>query len=334
MGKKALLLGAGGPLGGLEAGALIALDEMGVKFDVVAGACIGSILTLAYSSPAKGFTPREALENWVKYSGVSDAIYDALPVDYKIFQKDAGALSDIWEKWANFMLTNNPFIQTYPKNTFQQYITDMYFLWLTMWAPTTLNPKSKSLSRITRQLQFMIDFENLKNCDHEVYINALNITDKDITLFDKNEITVEHVAAGSSLYHIASPTNIDGKVYAEGSYIDCINYEGVLKKHEDIDTIVVMNILNKRALIREPRDLMDAYNLSIMLPFVTIAEDDTKIFEAKYKGDRNLLKVDFEIPKSHAPKACDWSVSNFKALRDIGYKAGKEFFKNNKHLLE
>lgn len=334
MGKKALLLGAGGPLGGLEAGALIALDEMGVEFDVVAGACIGSILSLTYSSPAKGFTRREALENWVKYSGVSDAIYDVLPVDYKVFQKDAGALSKLWDKWAEFMLTNNPFISVYTKTPYQQFLFDLYYLWLVMWAPSTLSPKSKSLARISRQLQFMIDFENLKNCEHEVYINALNVTDKDITLFNKEEITVEHVAAGSSLYYIASQTEIEGKLYAEGSYIDCINYEGVLKEHEDIDTIVVMNILNKRALIREPRDLQDAYNLSIMLPFITIAEDDTKIFEAKYKGDRELLKVQFEIPEALAPKACDWSVSNFKTLRDIGYKAGKEFYKNNKDLLK
>ncbi len=334
MGKKALLLGAGGPLGGLEAGALIALEEMGVKFDVVAGACIGSIISLAYSSPAKGSTRKEALENWVRYSGISDGIYDVLPVDYKVFQKDAGALSNIWDKWAEFMLTHNPFISVFPKTSFQQYISDLYYLWLTMWAPSTLNPNSKSLSRISRQLQFVIDFDNLKNCEHEVYINALNVTDKDITLFGKDEITPEHVVAGSSLYYIASQTEIDGKLYAEGSYIDCINYEGVIEKHNDIDTIVVMNILNKRALIREPRDLLDAYNLSVMLPFVTIAEDDTKIFEAKYKGDRNLLKVQFEIPEEHAPKACDWSVSNFKTLRDIGYKAGLEFFKNNKELLK
>lgn len=333
MGKKALLLGAGGPLGGLEAGALIALDEMGVEFEVISGACIGSILALTYSSPANGFTPREALENWVKFTGISDSIYKTLPVDYKVFQKDAGFLSDIWDKWATFMLDNNPFIEAYPKNPFQQYITDLYYLSLVMCAPSTLNSKSKSISRISRQLQYLVDFDNLKNAKNDVYINALNVTDKEINLFGKDEITIDHLIAGSSLYFLAAQTNIDGKLYAEGSYVDCLNYEGVLKAHDDIDTFVVMNILNKKALIREPRDLMDAYNLSVMLPFVTIAEDDTKIFEAKYKGDRNLLKVQFEIPDSHAHKACDWSVSNFKTLRDIGYEAGMEFFKNNKQLL-
>ncbi len=49
MKKTALLLGAGGPLGGLEAGALIALDEKGIKFDIISGACIGSVLALTYS---------------------------------------------------------------------------------------------------------------------------------------------------------------------------------------------------------------------------------------------------------------------------------------------
>jgi predicted acylesterase/phospholipase RssA len=78
MKKKALLLGAGGPLGGLEAGALIALDEMGVKFDIISGACIGSVLTLTYTSPANGMTGREALEMWCNASGLSDLIYHSV----------------------------------------------------------------------------------------------------------------------------------------------------------------------------------------------------------------------------------------------------------------
>lgn len=202
-----------------------------------------------------------------------------------------------------------------------------------MFAPSTLNPESKGLSRIARSLQELIDFEKLPNVDKDVYINALNVTDKKAQLFSKKEITIDHVIAGSSLYYIANQTEIDGKIYAEGSYIDCLNYKGVTEAHKDIDTIVVMNILNRRALIREPENLNDAYNLSVMLPFVTIAGDDTKIFEAKYKGDINLLKVPLEIPEENAKTAIDWSYSNFQALKEIGYKAGLKFYDDNKDLL-
>lgn len=331
-GKKALLLGAGGPLGGLEAGALIALDEKGVQFDVISGACIGSILTLAYASPACGRTRRESLEFWVGETGVSDVLYKHLPFDFKVFQKQAGMLNPMADEWLKKMLSLNPFYSYEPKNAIHRLYSEMYLLSLISMMPTTV-PFDVSLSRIAPVLEVLVDFENLKNAPMEVYINAMDVTSKEIAIFGKNEITPKHVLAGSSLFYICPQVEIDGKCYAEGSYIDSLNFKGVLAKHEDIETIVVMNILNRKDLMRPASSLYDALNLSIMLPFVTIAEDDIKLFEAKHKGSRNLLKAQFEIPKEHIPQAMDWSVSNFKRLRDIGYEAGLKMYAENKELL-
>ena len=109
MGKKALLLGAGGPLGALEAGALMALHDNGVEFDVISGACIGSILALTYVSPAGNRTGREALELWINSASVSDYIYKVFPANFKIFQKDGSIFNDIWDKiYPNFFY--NPFL--------------------------------------------------------------------------------------------------------------------------------------------------------------------------------------------------------------------------------
>ena len=52
------------------------------------------------------------------------------------------------------------------------------------------------------------------------------------------------------------------------------------------------------------------------------------------KGDRKLIKAGFEIPVEHIPQAMDWSVSNFKRLRDIGYEAGLKLYAENKELLQ
>lgn len=332
MKKKALLLGAGGPLGGLEAGALIALDEMGVKFDIVSGACIGSVITLAYTSPANGMTGREALEMWCNASGLSDYIYHSIcPSNYKVFQKNGLFMNPVNNAWLEAMTALNPFFSINPQNEFQRFYSDMYLYMLTAMTPGSLMPYQTSISRIAPFLESFIDFDNIKNVDKDVYINALNVTDKKIEIFDKTEITMQHLIAGSSLFYICPQQNINGKWYGEGSYLDCLNYKGLMesRKEDDIDTLVVMNIMNKKALIRTPESLYDAYNLSIMLPFITIAEDDTKLYEAKHKGDKKLLKLGFTIPEEHAPYVMDWSSSNFKKLRDIGYKAGMEFY--NKH---
>ncbi|MCP3926372.1 MAG: hypothetical protein GY714_27740 [Desulfobacterales bacterium] len=334
MKKKALILGAGGPLGGLEAGALLALDEKGVKFDIISGACIGSIIGLAYSSPANGMTGPEAVEKWCNASGLSDQIYyNFCESNYKVFQKNAGPLNEISDNFLKNMTEANPFYTIDPKNEISRYYNDMYLYWLTLCTPSLEWPTKTSISRIAPFLDNFIDFENIKNIEKDVYINALNITDKKIEIFGKDKITMSHIIAGSSLFFICPQQKIDGKLYGEGSYLDCLNYEGLIGKDEDIDTIVVMNIMNKEALIREPRNTYDAYNLSIMLPFVTIAADDTKLFEAKHLKHRTLLKVPFHIPDEIAPNVMDWSASNFKKLRDIGYEEGLKFYQQNKSKL-
>jgi predicted acylesterase/phospholipase RssA len=340
--KKALLLGAGGPLGGLEAGALIALDEMGVKFDIISGACIGSVLTLTYASPANGMTGREALEMWCNASGLSDLIYHSIcQSNYKVFQKNGRMFNPVSDAWLEYMTRINPFYTINPANEFQRFANDMYLFWLTAMTPGFMAPDQPSISRIAPFLESFIDFDNLKNLDRDIYINAMNVTDKKIDIFDKEQITMQHLIAGSSLFFICPQQKIGDKWYGEGSYIDSLNYKGLMEsrrlatnsKEDDIETLVVMNILNKEAVIRTPNSLYDAYNLSIMLPFITIAEDDTKLYELKHKGKKNLLKVGFKIPEEHAPYVMDWSASNFKILRDIGYEAGVEFYKKNKELL-
>lgn len=342
MGKKALLLGAGGPLGGLEAGALIALDEMGVEFDIISGACIGSVLTLTYTSPARGMTGREALEMWCNASGLSDLIYhSACPSNYKVFQKNGRFMNSFSDAWLKAMTAANPFFSLNPENEIVRFFNDMYLYFLTSMTPGFLFPDQTSISRIAPFLEGFIDFDNIASVEKDVYINALNVSDQNIEIFDKHEITMQHLIAGSSLFFICPQQEIGGKCYGEGSYIDSLNYKGLMESRrrltgtdeDDIETLVVMNILNKKALIRNPNSLYDAYNLSIMLPFITIAEDDTKLFEAKHKGEKNLLKVGFTIPEDHAPFVMDWSASNFKRLRDIGYEAGMKFYKENKSLL-
>lgn len=336
MKKKALLLGAGGPLGGLEAGALIALDEMGVEFDIISGACIGSVIALTYTSPANGMTGREALEMWCNASGLSDYIYDSIcPYNYKVFQKNGLFMNPVSNAWLEAMTTFNPFFSINPRNEYQRFFSDMYLYMLTAMTPGSLAPYQTSISRIAPFLENFIDFDNIRNVEKDVYINALNVTDKRIEIFDKTEITMQHLIAGSSLFYICPQQNINGKWYGEGSYLDSLNYKGLMesRKEDDIETLVVMNILNKKSLIRTPESLYDAYNLSIMLPFITIAEDDTRLYEAKHKGEKNLLKLGFTIPEEHAPYVMDWSASNFKKLRDIGYKAGMDFYKKHKEWL-
>ena len=353
--KIALMLGAGGPLGGLEAGALLYLDEMGVEFDVVSGACIGSVIGLSYMAPAKGMSGSEAVKLWCNSSCISDYIYDVLPANYKAFWKDAGIFNSMFEKFVEFMLLANPGWNMNPQTEWQRFWSDLYSMMVISMSPMMTTPLSENISRIpVEALSSLVDFNKLNNLNEGVpedqhkyvYINAMNVTDKKIEIFDHTQITPEHLMAGSSLYFLTPQTKIDGKWYAEGSYLDSINFQGILEEHEEIDRIVVMNILDGDALIRRPTNLYDAYILSVVLPFISIARDDIKIFDLKYntehvvqggkavaKKTRKLMTVDFEIPEKDIPKLCEWSHSNFEALKNIGYEAGKKFYEQYKDFL-
>jgi predicted acylesterase/phospholipase RssA len=88
-GKKekciALVLGGGAPNLTMMSGAVAALDDEGVEFDLISTSGAGMLIGLLYASP-KDMTRQEALRSSVNM-GVHDAIYNQFPVNYKVFHK-------------------------------------------------------------------------------------------------------------------------------------------------------------------------------------------------------------------------------------------------------
>jgi len=92
----ALVLGGGAPNLTLMAGAVAALSESGVKFDIVSASGAGMLIGLLYAAP-KGGTASQALRQTVNM-GVHDAIYDRFPVNYKVFFKP-GHLAEFYTRY-------------------------------------------------------------------------------------------------------------------------------------------------------------------------------------------------------------------------------------------
>ncbi|MEP3512779.1 MAG: patatin-like phospholipase family protein, partial [Lentilitoribacter sp.] len=80
-----LVLGGGAPNLPLMSGALLALDDAGIEFDVVSTTGAGMLIGLMYAAPKHG-TRKETLQA-TREMGVHDAIYNVFPVNYKIFHK-------------------------------------------------------------------------------------------------------------------------------------------------------------------------------------------------------------------------------------------------------
>jgi predicted acylesterase/phospholipase RssA len=318
-------------------GALLALAEKKVEFDIISTAGAGTFIGLLYASPRED-SPLQALKNTINIS-ISDWIYQYLPVNYKVYQKP-GVGAQIYRSlldslpWVKAMR----FLEKPPAA--QRFLADWVQLVLSSFSPTDLTPMSKGLCAHMPFITDWVDFEKLRAVDFEFYLNAYNITDRRMEIFSKEEITIEHYFASSSFPFIYPPRRIDGKYYFEGAAVDCLNYKSLVERHPEVDTIVVFDVLGSDKLFREPRDLYDAWVLSIITPLVEIARDDTKIFELKYNrgpdGEalRKLLKVEFDIPAEHLPQVLDWSYSNLKTLFDIGYRSGLKFFENHRMELD
>jgi NTE family protein len=321
----------------LMSGALSALAEKKVKFDVVSTAGAGTFIGLLYAAP-KGASPLQALKNTIDIS-ISDWIYQFFPVNYKVYQKP-GAAAQCYRNMLDSLPWAKAITGLDDPSPMQRFFADWVQLVISSFSPSDLTPMSQGLCAHMPFITDWVDFEKLRSVDFEFYINAYNITDRRMDIFSREEITVEHYLACSSFPFLYPPKRMNGKLYFEGAAVDCLNYKSLVEKHPEVDTIVVFDVLGSDKLFREPRDLYDAWVLSIITPLVEIARDDTKIFDLKYnrgpdgKALRELLKVEFDIPAEHLPRVLDWSYSNLNTLFDIGYQSGSKFYEKHRMDLE
>jgi predicted patatin/cPLA2 family phospholipase len=343
---NALLLGGGAPTLTLEAGALAALHDNEVRFDVVSTAGAGMLVGLLFVAP-KGTSARQALEN-TREMGVHDSIYDLFPVNFKVFHKPGG-LADGYRRWLQSLPRLVP-----GQDLGSRLLADWMALWFAALCPSDISSRSLGLCDHAPWIDEVVDFDKLKKFPGEFYMNAYCLDDHKMDIFDKYEITPDHFRAALAFPFIYPPFKLNGKTYIEGSAIDTLCFHGVLEyyhrrqKKKDrlkpLDHIVIFDVLSSDNIIREPRTLYEAWVQSIMIPLVEIAKDDVELFKHRHKGkwaktwgkdgEEFLLQVKFDIPKEHWPYVLDWSYSNLSKLYDIGYEAGLKFNEEHGHKLK
>ncbi|WP_226797704.1 patatin-like phospholipase family protein [Cupriavidus necator] len=333
-----MLIGGGAPNSTLIAGALLAFLDQGVEFDVISTSGAGALMGLLYMVP-EGGDRRGALERWVE-AGVSDEIYQFFPVNYKVFMKPGNA-ADIYRQSLAALPFTRPFFNAFADDSPSGAHADWLRLMLACWSPTALMPQSLGLCAPLPFAEQAIDFEALRQLESHFYINAYNVTQSRMQIWDKDEITADHIRAAFAFPFIYPPYRIGADDYIEGAAIQPINFGPLVSDseaspglHRDLDTLVIFDILGSEKLIRTPRNLYDAWVQSIITPLVALSKQDIRLFELEHNIDyatgqprRRLLKVDLmgDIAPEHWPEVTDWSASNLRRLFDIGYRAGLAF---------
>ena len=337
----ALVLGGGAPNLTLMAGAVAALDDAGVKFDVVSTSGAGMLIGLLYAAP-KGRDRAAALQNTVNM-GVHDAIYRFFPVNFKVFHKPGtlaqaytkfwqiaadnrkaieGPAGDFRDQWLK-MLSASPLFAPWaeawkqflgkfssPDNKSgdaQRFFDDWAALMLATFCPTDLSAASQGMCQPAPFVEQAVDFSKLKEFEGDFYMSAYCIELGKMEIFEKKEITIEQFQAALAFPLIYAPFKMNGMTYLEGAAKDTLNFKGLLEKrkrkgHPVIDTIVVLDVLGMKELIAEPRGLYDAWVKSIIVPLTAIAEDDIKLFEQLHLENKANLKKYFRGKKPKVVK--------------------------------
>jgi NTE family protein len=327
--KTALVLGGGAPNMALMAGALAGFEEAGVEFDVISTSGAGAVVALLQHAP-KGVPPHEALRNVVDLS-VSDAIYNLFPINYKVFNKP-GFLAD----WYRQMTAANPFLAPFfkPQHAPQAALMGdlMQLAWSTM-CPGIPDPSGGGLCARLPFIENVVDFDKVKDIKPYFYMSAFSLTREMMVDFAKEEITIEHFRAALAFPFIYGPYKLGDELFYEGAVRECVNYKDLVEKHTGLETIVVLDVLGSDTLIRAPRNLYDSWVLSMIIPLVKIAEDDTELFAIKHNGGfrrsegakSDLYKLQFDIPDEYLAEVLDWSSSNAQRLFQIGLESSKAF---------
>ena len=175
----------------------------------------------------------------------------------------------------------------------------------------------------------------------------LNYDEAQATIYQKELKGLEHIIAGRKPPTASAAVKEQGPARPARARLKSIRQapdkEEALRRRDElarklasIEKIVVFDVLGSDKLLRAPRNLYDAWVLSIIVPLVEIAKDDLKLFELKVPGGKEKLhRLNFEdqIPEDHLPNMLDWSHGNLSMLFEAGYRAGKDFYVRNQDWL-
>jgi len=148
---------------------------------------------------------------------------------------------------------------------------------------------------------------------------------------DRFRITPQGIRAAFSMPFIYPPAQIGDDFYSEGADHEPINFHlAHLEQHAPTGPVVLLDVLKSLEdyLVRRPRDLWDAYVISIMTPVVALAS--TSIAEFREDNPNIALIPEegeslWDIPPETQPFVMDWSRSNLQTLFRVGEEAGRKF---------
>jgi NTE family protein len=377
--KAAAVLTAGAPTSPLMAGALAAVYKANRTYNYIFSSGSGSLIGLSLVAP-KGKTPPEALKGLIDLM-VADPVYRTIPLDHKVFFKLGPWSELFRRLTPYYQIPNprTPAGKIF-NDRVSQFISAVAPTTLNYFSKGLCNPnpwiedfvdfdKVKAFRGhftvnaydITKGRMRPFD-KRVLTADHIRAATACPFIYPPFKLgnsyyYEGADLDPINLPELRKLAGVRPPPPIDGKgkmgaakrakrVRAETAEIND-ELEGfklkVNFKAERLFVVVfdVLGSLEKRAFIRVPRNLLDAYAISLATPLRSIVLDKIAIFQNEIRAlsepgqppPVEIEVVQFDIPERYWPNLFDWSESNANRLWEIGYKRGEDLLKAHKNKL-
>ncbi|RFO94803.1 pyridine nucleotide-disulfide oxidoreductase [Rhodoferax lacus] len=228
--QTVLILQGGGALGAFECGAVRALEESGIRPDIVAGVSIGALNGAIMAA------------NATRMAAALEAFWNELALD--IYGISPGPMGDLLTAWhiLNFGIPN-------------------FFVphWM---SPVALGPQAWTSfydpAPMRRLLLKYVDFSGLRASPVRLLISAVNVETGEMEVFDSysDMLTPDHILASCSLPPGFGWTTIDGRHYWDGGIVSNSPLDMVVQRcgADGKRTFVIDLFPNKRAL---PKNLLE-----------------------------------------------------------------------------
>jgi predicted acylesterase/phospholipase RssA len=310
-GKTALLLEAGGVLGGfMEFGAVRALYDFGIRdFDIYIGISAGSFVATCAANqiPFRVMLERRGIE-WaqVYYPNFAEILKKAAMFMPNLYR----GISQIWDE---------------PNK-------DIPFFLSSFFASSLLSTK-----RITSFLQSVIEeaggtnsFEVLKERGKELYIIATDLDTTERRVFgeegDMDTPIAQAVGASIALPITYSPATIDGRDYVDGAICNAANLDVAIEQGADL--IICVNplvpfISNKPGLLKDlgPLGILEQSYRSVLHQVLL-----RKI--ERYKADHPMVTTILIEPDPTDPTMFHNPLNASRKLMDLALVHGYRYTRN------
>jgi hypothetical protein len=329
-----IVLSGTAPAMTLMSGAMLAFAERDVEFDVISTTGVGGLIGMLYLAP-RGGDRKKALRE-LKNLYVSDWLYKAVPMNFKVFHKYS-ALAPTFYRLRKAL----PRFSIAPEDPseLRRLFNDWMELWATVWTPASYDVVRQAFMSHVPLVQDLVDFDKLKTSTTRFYLNAFSLASRRLRIFDQAQMTPDIYNGAQAMFMLFPPVATDHDLLTTGATRDPTGLQTIwTKERANLQGVLALDPLT-RCFWRKPTDAYDAFQLMLMNPIIALQQF---VFAMYAKTDAlvnapassspaagagikvpRLFGIPVTIAPGDEPRMLKWTHSNAVALEDAGYRAAR-----------